>query len=63
MAAVSCGSAEVEILFEQAFHDGFNRITLPSQVEIQFPYQTRSDSHTATRLGSQVPAPFSQYHQ
>ena len=48
-AAVSCGYAEVEILFEQAFHDSFNRITLPSQVKIQFPYQA---SYAAMRLSS-----------
>ena len=31
-AAVSRGSTEDEILLQLAFHDAFNRITLPSQV-------------------------------
>lgn len=38
-AAVSWSSTEDEILLQLAFHDAFNRITLPSQVQIQFPHQ------------------------
>lgn len=47
-AAVSRSSTEGEILLRLAFHDGFNRIKVPSQVEIQFPYQTWQHSNTVS---------------